>query len=231
MLTKDQRLLTDHFSQYISDHKKDFIEKVLTDRTRYITVVMEDIYQSQNASAVVRTCECMGVQDVHIIENSSKYSTNPKVLKGSNKWLDLRHYKTRNFNNTETCFSALRAKGYRIVVTDPGQDCLPIDEIPVDQKLAVVMGNELKGTSGYALSHADAKVKIPMCGFTESLNISVSAAICLNILLTKLRASAIDWSLSEEEKNEIKLTWYRKIVRRSNLIEREFFSRLQKSKI
>jgi len=227
MLSYDQQqLLTDHFSQYISDHKKDFIEKVLAERTRYITIVMEDIYQSQNASAVVRTCECMGIQDVHIVENQSRYSVNPKVLKGANKWVELIRYKDRKVNNTETCFKALRHKGYRILVADPSPECIPLNEISVDEKLAIVMGNELKGTSGYALDHADEKVRIPMVGFTESMNISVSAAICLNTLVTKVRESEMDWSLSAEERREIRLTWYRKVVRRSELIEREFFSRL-----
>ena len=226
MLSHDQKqLLTDHFSQYISDHKKEFIEKVLAERTRYITVVMEDIYQSQNASAVVRTCECMGVQDVHIVENRSRYSVNPKVLKGANKWVDLIRYKDRGVNNTETCFNVLRQKGYRILVADPSPDCISLNEIPVHEKLAVVMGNELKGTSGYALDHADEKVRIPMVGFTESLNISVSAAICLNTLVTKVRNSDMDWSLSAEERDEIRLAWYRKAVKRSDLIEREFFLR------
>jgi tRNA (guanosine-2'-O-)-methyltransferase len=226
MLSPDQRqLLTDHFSQYISDHKKEFVEKVLAERTRYITVVLEDIYQSQNASAVVRTCECMGVQDIHIIENQSRYSINPKVLKGANKWVDMVRYKDKRTNNTETCFKALRQKGYRILVTNPSPECISLNEVPINEKLAIVMGNELKGTSGYALNHADEKVRIPMVGFTESLNISVSAAICINTILTKLRNSEIDWSLSAEERSDIRLAWYRKAVKRSELIEREFFLR------
>jgi tRNA (guanosine-2'-O-)-methyltransferase len=220
------QLLTDHFSQYISDHKKEFIEKVLGERTRYITVVMEDIYQSQNASAVVRTCECMGLQDVHIIENVSKYSVNPKVLKGANKWIDLVRYKEKKVNNTEACFKALRGRGYRILAADPSPDGASLNEISIDRKLAIVMGNELKGTSSYAIEHADGKVNIPMFGFTESMNISVSAAICIHTLVTKLRRAKVDWSLSEEERNEIRLAWYMKVVRRSGLIEREFFTRL-----
>ena len=229
MLTPhQQRLLTDHFSQYISDHKKEFIEKVLGERTRYLTVVLEDIYQSQNASAVVRTCECLGLQDVHIIENSSQYSVNPKVLKGANKWIDLVRYKEKKVNNTEACFKALRERGYRILVTDPSQDCDSLNDISIDRKLAIVMGNELKGMSGYALDHADGKVNIPMFGFTESMNISVSAAICIHTLVTKIRRAKVDWSLSEAEKNEIRLMWYKKVVRKSELIEREFFARRAK---
>lgn len=217
-----EKKITDHFSQYITDHKKQFIEKVLSERTRHITLVLEDIYQSQNASAVVRTCECLGLQDIHIIEEDSKYSVNKRVLKGANKWIDLYRYKMKGFNNTEICFRKLRDQGYQILVTDPSPDGTSINEIAVDKKIAIVMGNELEGTSSYALEHADQKVFIPMHGFTESFNISVSAAICLNTLLTKLRESATCWQLTDEEKEILRLQWYRKVVRRSDLIEQEF---------
>jgi len=225
MKSKEKKI-TDHFSQYITDHKKHFIERVLNERTRQITLVLEDIYQSQNASAVVRTCECLGLQDIHIIEEDSKYSVNKRVLKGANKWIDLYRYKMKGFNNTEICFRKLRELGYQIVATDPSPDGMSINEVPVDKKIAVVMGNELKGTSGYALAHADQKIFIPMHGFTESFNISVSAAICLNTLLTKMRASTVAWQLSEGEKDTLRLQWYRKVVRRSDLIEQEFLRSL-----
>jgi len=227
ILTPDQRdRLTEHFAQYISDHKKEFMERVLAQRTRHLTVVMEDIYQSQNASAVIRTCECLGIQDIHIVENASKYSVNPKVLKGSNKWLDLIRYKKKNSNNTEDCFRALHENGYQILVTNPSPDCISLPDVKIDQKIALVMGNELKGASAYALQHADQHVTIPMFGFTESYNISVSAAICLSTLVTPLRASSVPWTLSDEEKKEIRLKWYRGVVRRADIIEREFLKLL-----
>jgi tRNA (guanosine-2'-O-)-methyltransferase len=217
-----EKKITDHFSQYITDHKKQFIEKVLNERTRYVTLVLEDIYQSQNASAVVRTCECLGLQDIHIIEEDSAYSVNKRVLKGANKWIDLYRYKMKGFNNTEICFRKLRELDYHILVTDPSPDGISINEIPIDKKLAIVMGNELNGTSSYALTHADQKIFIPMHGFTESFNISVSAAICLNTLVTKVRNSTTAWQLTVEEKDLLRLQWYRKVVRRSDLIEQEF---------
>src|SRR5258706_10808851 len=226
MATKE-KLTIDHLSQYITEHKKQFIEKVLAERTRYITLVLEDIYQSQNASAVVRTCECLGLQDIHIIEEDSKYSVNKRVLKGANKWIDLHRYKMKGLNNTEICFRKLRELGYRILVTDPSPDGMPINEIPSDEKLAIVMGNELRGTSDYTIKHADQKIFIPMFGFTESLNISVSAAICLNTLLSKLRESNTPWQLTEEEKETLRLQWYRKVVRRSELIEGEFLKSIE----
>ena len=226
-LTSKERQLIQHFSQYVSDHKKEFIERVLRERTRYVTLVLEDIYQSQNASAVLRTCECLGLQDIHIIEDDTKYEVNKRVLKGANKWLDLHRYKMKGFNNSEICFRTLREAGYKILVTDPSPDGVSINDIPVDQKMAVVMGNELHGTSEFAIKNADQKIFIPMHGFTESFNISVSAAIILNTLLTKVRSSDVEWHLSSEEKQLIRLQWLRKIVRRSDLIEHEFLKSIE----
>lgn len=221
------QLLVEYFSRYVTDHKKEFIEKVLRQRTKYVTLVLEDIFQSQNASAVVRTCECMGLQEIHIIEDESKYEVNKRVLKGANKWIDLKRYKLKGFNNAEICFRTLKKEGYKILVTDPDPDGKPIQEIDLNQKVAFVMGNELKGISTFALEQADEKVHIPMYGFTESLNISVSAAICLSTTISKLHASEINWQLTEEEKAIIRLNWLRKIVRRSDLLEKEFLRSIQ----
>jgi tRNA (guanosine-2'-O-)-methyltransferase len=222
-MSRDEEKIFQHLSQFVSDHKKACVEKVLNQRTRYVTVVLENIYQSQNASAAVRTSECMGLQDVHIIENTADYHLNIRVLKGSYKWMNLERYRTRNVNNTEICFQHLRSNGYRILVADPSDDGVSIDDIDVSAgKFALVFGNELNGASKYSIEHADQKIKIPMFGFTESLNISVSVAICLNTVLSKLRNSETNIGLSEKEKEQVKLTWYRKIVKRSEVVEREF---------
>ncbi len=223
MEEKDRRkLLSEYLSRFISDHKRDFVEKVLNQRTRHITVALEDIYQSQNASAVIRTCECMGIQDVHIIENDSKYTVNRRVLKGSYKWVDLIRHKGKTRNNTQACFEQLRASGYKIMATDPSPEGISIHEVSVDEKIAIVMGNELHGTSSYAIENADMKVRIPMYGFTESLNISVSAAICLNSLVPALRSSEVNWQLTETEKDAIRIGWFKKMVRNAEIVEREF---------
>lgn len=219
------RLLIDHFTKYITDHKREFLEKVLDVRTRHITMVLEEIHQSQNASAVIRTCECMGIQDVHIIENDVKYSVNRRVVKGSYKWVDIIKYPKEN--GAVTCYHQLKKKGYRILVTDPSPDGISIHDVPVDEKIALVMGNELNGTSDYALSQADMKVRIPMYGFTESMNISVSAAICLNTLIPKLHQSEIPWQLSSAEKDEIRLRWLRKMIKRPEIMEREFLKSIR----
>jgi tRNA (guanosine-2'-O-)-methyltransferase len=164
----------------------------------------------------------MGLQDIHIIENASKYEVNRRVLKGSYKWVDLIRHKGKDRNNTQACFEKLRAQGYKIAVTDPSPDGLSIHEMPVTEKIALVMGNELRGTSSYAIDHADMKVNIPMYGFTESLNISVSAAICLNSLLLRIKNGDGNWKLTKEEKDDIRLRWLRKMIRNAEIVEREF---------
>lgn len=224
MLPVESNPLVGFLAQYLSDNKLNLIEKVLDQRTRHITVVLEDIYQSQNGSAVIRTCECMGLQDVHVTETTSKYSVNRRVLKGANKWLDIIKHNQRNKNNTEVCFDALHTKGYKIYVTDPagGQS---IHDLPTNEKIAIVMGNELHGASDYAMQHADGKLNIPMYGFTESLNISVSAAICLSTLIPKLRSSNVPWQLTETEKSELRLKWYKKCIRHVDILEKEFWKR------
>lgn len=222
--------LTNFLGEYITDNRKATIEKVLDQRTRYMTLVLEDIYQSQNASAVVRTCECMGVQDLHIVEAKSKYSVNKKVLMGSNKWLHLIKYKADKNDDkksVEICYARLKADGYKIVATHPASGT-SIDDLKIDSKLAVVMGNELKGISKYALDHADELVRIPMFGFTESMNISVSAALCVRSLVTRIRNSEHEWRLSDEDKNNLRLEWYRKSLKNPGIMEKEFLSKFGK---
>ncbi len=220
-IPKQNQLLKEYLSQFVSEHKREFMERVLAQRTRYVTMVLEDIYQSQNASAVIRTCECLGLQDVHVIETNSRWSTNKLVLRGSDKWLNINRYNVKGANNTEVCFRILKERGYRIAVTDPSAG-VSIEEVPMDTPLAIVMGNERHGSSEYAAKHADLSINIPMSGFTESLNISVSAAICIDITLSRLRKSELPWQLSKEEKEALRLQWYKKAVRNADVIEREY---------
>src|SRR5690349_13378568 len=140
----DENLVV-HLAQYLTDNRKASIERVLAQRTRHVTIVLEDIYQSHNASAVVRTCECMGIQDLHIIESKSKYGINKKVLKGSNKWITMRRYKEKSENNTLSCLKGLRESGYKLLAMDPSPNGVSLDDVPINDKVALIMGNELKG--------------------------------------------------------------------------------------
>ena len=213
--------LIEFLSGFISENRKKKFEEVIQYRTRHLTVVLEDIYQPHNASAVLRSCDCFGIQDVHVIENKNKYTVNPDVALGSPKWLNLYKY-NKGENNTLMCINSLKEKGYKIIATTPHKDDFNISDLPIDSKTALIFGTELEGISEIAKEHADGFVKIPMFGFTESFNISVSAAVCLYELTGRMRQSNIDLSLSEEEKNEVMLSWLRNSINKPELLEQEF---------
>jgi tRNA (guanosine-2'-O-)-methyltransferase len=218
----DQDLM-EHFGSFISKSKKLTIDRVLLNRTRFITVVLEDIFQPHNASAVVRSCDCFGIQDLHIIESSNEYTLNPNVTQGSSKWVDIYQYNKSKVSNTEECLTQLENDGYTIYATTPHGSEIGVDEIPFNNKIALVFGTELKGLSDYALQRANKVVSIPMYGFTESFNLSVSVALCLHSLINKLHQSAVDWHLNDQEKEAIRLSWYRKSVRNADILERAFY--------
>lgn len=217
----NQQLIA-YLSQFITEARSERIDTVLKERTRYVVPVLEDLYQPHNISAAIRSVECCGVQDVHIIEQQNRYTVNSGVSKGSSNWVSTIRYNHEARNNTHECFETLRSQGYRVFITSPHIESLSLQEIPLDQKCAVVFGTEERGVSLYAQEHADGYVKIPMYGFTESFNVSVCVAICLHLLTERLRASNMQFRISEEERLAIKLSWLRMLVRGSEGLERKF---------
>jgi tRNA (guanosine-2'-O-)-methyltransferase len=214
--------LIPYLEQFVTERRSQLINRVLSQRTRYITVVLEDIFQSHNASAVLRSCDCFGIQDVHIIENRNTYRVNPDVALGSQKWLTLYKY-TRQQNNTAVALAGLKKKGYRIIATAPHANGCPLEEFDLHKgKTALVFGTELEGLSAEAASMADETLSIPMVGFTESLNISVTVAIILYYLTGRLKKSGIKWQLSDTEYVQVKLQWLKNSINRSDSIEKSF---------
>jgi len=209
--------------QFLTEERWEKFNEVIAWRTRFITIVLEDIYQSQNASAVLRTCDLTGIQDLHVIENVNPYDINPDVTLGSNKWINLFRYNKQQDNTLET-FDILRNRGYKIVATSPHKSQHLLETLPLDKPIALVLGNELTGLSDTALNQADAFVRIPMHGFTKSFNISVSAALLLYNLTNRLRQSNADWQLSPEEKTDIMIEWCMRTLPKSELIAERFFS-------
>ncbi len=214
--------LISYLSGFILERRVEQIQNVLKERTRYITVVLEDIYQSQNASAVLRTSECLGIQDIHYIEGVHNFHINPQVVLGSNKWLTIKNYKGSE-NNSQKAISSLKENGYRIVATSPHAHGVTLDDFDLSKgKAAIFFGTEKSGLSQTVLSNADEFVAIPMFGFTESYNISVSAAIVLFTLLNKLRKSDIDFKLSDEEGQILLLSWLKATSKDWPLMEKRF---------
>jgi len=219
----DQGLL-DYLGQYITGHKKSVINRVLNKRTRFITVVLEDIFKPHNASAVIRTCDCFGLQDIHVIEKTNQYKINPYVTRGASKWVDLHKYFRKDGSSVDACFESLREKGYKIYGTSPAPSSISIYDLEPSEKLALVFGNEHEGISTEVKEKADGLVHIPMLGFTDSFNISVSASIFLHDLIRKaVSFNHPEFYLSEEEKNHLRLKWYREIVKHSDLHEKMYW--------
>ena len=233
-----QQALIEHLSDFVTQNRLELFQKVLGERTRYLTVLLEDVYQSQNASAVLRTCDCLGIQDVHIVEESNQYEVNPDVSLGSNQWLnlhffsdglekhlDLHHRKPglSGGKNIVRAVESLKASGYRIVATSPHKEGSSPESFDLGKGKAVIMfGTELNGLTEQALELADEYIQIPMVGFTESFNISVSAALVLYSLRKRLEASQLDWKIGEAEKAPIMLQWLRNTIKMSAQIERKF---------
>ena len=209
--------------EYLTEERKQKIENVLNNRTRQICVILEDIYHSHNASAVIRTCDCFGIQDLHVIENLKRNRINKGVAQGAGKWVTIKNY-TKKENNTESCFSYLKREGYRIVGTAlEHPELIDIDNLPLnEEKIALCFGCEELGMSEKALGMVDDIIKIPMYGFTQSFNVSVSVAISLQLLTRKLHDSAFKWRLNEKEKLLIEHEWVKSSVKNANILLKRF---------
>ncbi len=209
-------------SSFVTDDRLDVFHRALENRTRYIAVVLENLFQSHNASAILRSMDCFGIQDAHIIENEYEYRINPEVEMGASKWLTLYKYDQKDYN-TRYAVDQLRKKGYRIVATSPSANDASLHHFDLSSgKVALFFGTELDGVTDTVLDHADAFLKIPMYGFTQSFNVSVSAAIIFQHFTDQLRSSAIGWQLSDMEKNDVLLQWLQQSIRNSNLLVKRF---------
>jgi tRNA (guanosine-2'-O-)-methyltransferase len=215
MNTNKKAELINSLLQYVTQNKQDKMNAVIANRTRYVTVVMEDLFQPHNASAALRTCDIFGVQDVHVVEGLNKFKAIPTIAMGSGKWVDV-----HTSPSIVESITHLKAQGYKIVATTPHTDSYSLPFLPLDQKVALVFGNEQTGLSDLAMQHADMFVKIPMYGFVESFNVSVSVALCLYDIITRLHQSDLPWQLSQEEAQDVMLTWIRRVSKTAVLVEK-----------
>ncbi len=186
---------------------------VLSSRLTTVTVVMENLYDSHNVSAVVRSAEGFGLDRLHVVEQPNKYQRNPSILQGADRWVEIVRHPGLN-----RCLLDLQAQDFSICVADVGEGCVPLTEIPVDRPVVIVMGAEKDGLSERAKYMADVRYTIPMTGFTESFNVSVSAAISL-FSVTERRRHAIGskGELSLDEMRERADRWLKKTVKHKGL--------------
>lgn len=204
----------DVLSEFITDGKKARIEEVLNRRTNYLTFVLEDIVQSHNASATIRTGEILGLSDIYVIDKNNKYTLNPDITLGSSQWINLNKYKNAKF-----AIDRLKSDRYSIVATSLSEQSVNLENFSINNKMAVFFGTELTGLSSEVLEAADLCIKIPMYGFTQSYNISVAVAIVMYSLLIRLRESGVDYLLNEVEKSNLRLKYYRQVVKNYQIIE------------
>lgn len=216
-----KKALTGYLEGFVSERRRGRLHEVLEERTNHMTLVLEDVYQSHNFSAVLRSADIFGIQNIHFIENRNKYKISEDVSMGSTQWLSLNRYQNAE-NNTKACLSNLKEKGYKIVATSLHKNSVSLEELDISKPFAMVFGTELTGISKDVEDMADEFVKLPMYGFTESFNISVCAALCMYNLSTKIRKEVPDYHLSALEKENLYIEWLKASIRKNDLIIKEF---------
>jgi tRNA (guanosine-2'-O-)-methyltransferase len=211
--------LFQYLQSLLTDRRRELFKKVLEQRTRHFTVVTEDVYQLHNTSAVMRSCDVFGIQDLHVVEEQTSKRIDKEIAMGAQKWVSLHRH-----DSIESCIASLRKQEYRIIATTPHQNSGLLQDFSIGSKCAFFFGKENEGLSDLVMKEADAYLKIPMYGFTESLNISVSAAIILQDLVARLKNSDIPWQLSESERTELEMIWTKKTIKSSEKIIERYYA-------
>lgn len=212
-----EREYLSYLEEFITENRKQKFLKVLEKRTNHFTIAVEDVFQLHNTSAVMRSCEVFGIQNLHVIEEKFGKSIDKEIAMGAQKWVNVNRYDS----NLE-CVKTLKSKGYQIIATTPHEnDCL-LDEFDISKPSAIFFGTERDGLSEEIMKEADGFMKIPMAGFTESLNISVSAAIIIQNIMSRLHKSDLDWQLSEEEMITLRLAWTKNSIKDIKRIEQRY---------
>ena len=210
-----------YLSGFVTDYKNDLFARLVRERTGYVTLVLEDLYQPHNCSAILRSCDCFGIQHVHVVEDKNPFKDNSEISMGAADWLTIHRH--NGGNPTAETIAELRRQGFRIVATTPHELDSFVDDIDLHRgRMAFFLGTELTGLSDEVLASADEFVKVPMYGFTESYNVSVCAALLLYSVVQRLRRTDIDWHLSETERDEVLFRWYKRSIKSSAQILERF---------
>ena len=202
----------------LTDNRKERFLEVLEKRTKHFTVAVEDVYQLHNTSAVMRSCEVFGIQELNVIEERFGKRIDKQIAMGAQKWVDINRH-----DSVSGCIASLKEQGYQIIATTPHEQDCTLEKFDISKPSAIFFGTEKEGLSEEVMQNADGYLKIPMVGFTESLNISVSAAIIIQDLTNRLRRSDIDWKLSADEILEKRLDWARKSIKDIKRIEARYY--------
>ncbi|WP_339888422.1 RNA methyltransferase [uncultured Flavobacterium sp.] len=213
-------LLT-YLEGFLTDNRKQRFLDVLSKRTKHFTIAVEDVFQMHNTSAVMRSCEVFGIQELNVVEQRFGKAIDKQIAMGAQKWVDINEH-----SSSQACIDSLRQKGYQIIATTPHNESCTIENFDITKPSAIFFGTEIDGLSDEVMQQADGYLKIPMVGFTESLNISVSAAIIIQDITNRLRNSNIEWQLSDEELLEKRIDWARKTIKDIKNVEGRFYENL-----
>lgn len=208
----------EYLEGFLTESRKEKFLQILASRTNHFTIAMEDVYQLHNTSAVMRSCEVFGIQELNVVEQKFGKRIDTEIAMGAQKWVDI-----NRFNSMQNCIDNLREKGYQIIATTPHNDSCLLHEFDISKPSAIFFGTERQGLSQEVIDQADGFLKIPMVGFTESLNISVSAAIIIQDITSRLRQSTINWNLTDEELLAKRLAWAKNSIKAINRIEERYY--------
>jgi tRNA (guanosine-2'-O-)-methyltransferase len=216
-MSKNKLALLEYLEGFISENRKKRFLEVLQHRTNHFCIAIEDVYQLHNTSAVMRSCEVFGIQNLHVIEQRYGKDIDKKIAMGAEKWVDITTY-----NSRMECITKLKEVGYQIIATTPHNESCMLDKFDISKKSAIFFGTEIDGLSDDVMQHADGFIKIPMVGFTESLNVSVSAALVIQDITNRLRQSEINWQLTDDELLNKRIDWTRKSIKDIASVESRF---------
>ncbi len=213
----------EYLEGFLTDSRKEKFLKILENRTNHFTIAMEDVYQLHNTSAVMRSCEVFGIQELNVVEQKFGKRIDTEIAMGAQKWVDI-----NRFNTMQNCIDSVKENGYQIIATTPHNDSCLLHEFDITKRSAIFFGTEKQGLSQEVIDQADGFLKIPMVGFTESLNISVSVAIIIQDITSRLRQSTIDWKLNDEEILAKRLLWAKNSIKDIKRIEERYYAEIIK---
>jgi len=206
----------EYMSRFLTDERREVLRRTAARRTRYMTLLTENMFHPQNASALVRHAEALGIQDIHTVETLCRFDPSVNIVRGTDKWIDIYRHES-----TAEALESLRADGYRIVATTPHRRSSTPETFDVGAgRFVLVFGTEHAGISDEVIEAADEFLSIPMCGMVESLNVSASAAILTYMLSERMRLTVDSWQINEEEQLHLLLRWTLQSVRDAESILR-----------
>jgi tRNA (guanosine-2'-O-)-methyltransferase len=213
----DRKLL----QPYLLPERVERLKEVLASRTVSVTLVLENLHKDYNISAILRTCESFGIQDVHVVPQPGEGKVFKTITQGCHKWLTIHRHE-----DVSTCFKILKKKGFKILAGAFGQDAPPLDQTDFSGRVALVFSNELEGANPEVLDQVDGFFVIPMTGFSQSLNVSVAAGIVIHhVLRYKLERGEELERIPSDEAGRMLGEWVKKSVRKADEVLKELRSR------